>query len=152
MEDFIELGTEDVDTVTEGSDPLVADISCNFHWVRPAVQEILDANLQLTYTTGDIHAACEQGVADLWTTSEGFVVTTGETDLFTGERTMLIWLAWAKERGTNLVDKHQDFFIAQAKVGGFVKLETRSAVPELREYFLEQGWQIDTIVYTRDVQ
>jgi len=151
MVDLAEHLRPGVDTVTEGSDPVIADISCNFHWVRPAVQEILDANPQLTYATGDIHAACEQGVADLWTTSEGFVVTTGETDLFTGERTMLIWLAWAKERGTNLVDKHQDFFIAQAKGGGFVKLETRSAVPELREYFLEQGWQIDTIVYTRDV-
>jgi len=151
MVDLAEHLRPGVDTVTEGSDPVIADISCNFHWVRPAVQEILDANLQLTYTTGDIHAACEQGAADLWTTSEGFVVTTGETDLFTGERTMLIWLAWAKERGTNLVDKHQDFFIAQAKTGGFMKLETRSAVPELREYFLKQGWQIDTIVYTRDV-
>ena len=126
-------------------------IEDNIHWVAPAVEEILEANPQLTFTVADIYLACAQEQATLWTTDEGMVVTTGETDIFTGKRTMLIWLAWAEKRGTNLVSVHQDFFIEQAKLGGFSKLEVRSAVPELKDYILSQGWQLDTIVYTRDV-
>jgi hypothetical protein len=132
-------------------DPTVADVACNFHWLGPAIQEILDAHPQMTFTPGDVYAACEQGSATLWTADGGFVVTTGETDAFTGDRTLLIWLAWASERGTNLVTQHQDFFIEHARKGGYNKLEVRSAVPELKDYIISQGWQIDTIVYTRDV-
>jgi|TARA_B110000259_G_scaffold119371_1_gene135732 hypothetical protein len=133
------------------SSPKVTDIACNAHWVGPAIHEILDANPMLTFTPGDVYAACVQGAATLWTTPEGFVVTTGETDVFTGDRTMLIWLAWAYKRGTSLVAEHQEFFVDQAREGGFNKLEVRSAVPELKDYILSQGWKIDTIVYTRDV-
>jgi len=134
-----------------GVNPVISDIEENIHWVAPAIEEILEANPQLTYTAADVYLACKQDQATLWTTKDGMVVTTGETDLFTNERTMLVWIAWAWERGNNLVTKHQDFFIEQAKIGGFKKLEVRSAVPELKDYVLSQGWQLDTIVYTRDV-
>ena len=144
-------GLDEIDTVGADSNPVETDITCNAHWVLPAIQEILDANPMLTFTAGDVYAACEAGAATLWTTADGFVVTTGETDAFTGQRTMLLWLAWAKKRGMNLVAQHQDFFVARAREQGYINIETRSAVPELREYFLEQGWKIDTIVYTRDV-
>ena len=145
-------GAQDVtDMAGVVSDPIATDITCNAQWVLPAIQEILDANPMLTFTSGDVYAACESGAATLWTTEHGFVVTTGETDTFTGERTMLIWLAWAYKRGMNLVARHQDFFVALAREQGYVNIETRSAVPELQEYFLEQGWKIDTIVYTREV-
>jgi hypothetical protein len=30
-------------------------------------------------------------------------------------------------------------------------MEVRSAVPELKDYILSQGWELDTIVYTREV-
>jgi len=152
MAEQVELGEQGAEGMaTAVSSPKVADIACNAHWVSPAIHEILDANPMLTFTPGDVYAACKQGAAQLWITPEGFVVTTGETDLFTGDRTMLIWLAWAYKRGTSLVAQHQDFFIDQARESGFNKLEVRSAVPELKDYILSQGWKIDTIVYTRDV-
>lgn len=148
----LELGGLGVtDTVGADSNPVETDITCNAHWVLPAIQEILDANPMLTFSSGDVYAACEAGAATLWTTADGFVVTTGETDTFTGQRTLLLWLAWAKKRGMNLVAQHQDFFVALARDQGYINIETRSAVPELREYLLAQGWKIDTIVYTRDV-
>ena len=145
-------GAQDVtDMAWAVSDPIATDITCNAQWVLPAIQEILDANLMLTFTPGDVYAACESGAATLWTTEHGFVVTTGETDTFTGERTMWIWLAWAYKQGMNLVAKHQEFFAGQARQQGFVKMEVRSAVPELKDYILSQGWELDTIVYTREV-
>jgi len=105
----------------------------------------------LTFTAADVYLACKQGAAKLWITKDGMVVTTGETDVFTGRRTMLIWIAWARKRGMNLVAAHQEFFREQARDLGFVKMEVRSAIPELKDYILSQGWELDTIVYTRDV-
>ena len=144
-------GEQGDDGMVTADNPVESLIEDNIHWVAPAVEEILADNPQLTYTAADVYLACAQGQATLWTTDEGMVVTTGETDIFTGKRTMLVWLAWSKKRGTNIAAKHQDFFIEQAKQGGFVKLEIRSAVPELKDYILSQGWQLDTIVYTKDV-
>jgi len=145
------VGRQDAIDMERVADPVIGDIDKNINWVAPAVQEVLDANPMLTFTTADIYLACKQGMATLWITEDGMVVTTGETDIFTGHRTMLIWVAWAWKRGMNLVDKHQEFFSQQAKEFGFKKLETRSAVPELKEYLLAQGWELNTIVYTRDV-
>ena len=76
-------GLDEIDTVGADSNPVETDITCNAHWVLPAIQEILDANPMLTFTAGDVYAACEVGAATLWTTVDGFVVTTGETDAFT---------------------------------------------------------------------
>jgi hypothetical protein len=143
-----ELGAVDM---VKADNPVETPIEDNLDWVVPAIDEILSETPQLTFTAADVFLACAQNQATLWTTDEGLVVTTGETDIFTGKRTMLIWLAWAKERGNNLVAEHQEFFREQAKLGGFSKLEVRSAVPELKDYILSQGWQLDTIVYTRDV-
>lgn len=151
MAESQERGRLDAGMEWEGEDPVVSCMSSTFQWVLPAVSEILRENPQLTFTAGDVYAACESGAATLWTTKDGLVVTTGETDTFTGDRTLLVWLAWAWERGTSLVVKHQDFFIKHAKEGGYKNLEVRSAVPELKDYILSQGWRVDTIVYTRAV-
>lgn len=144
------LGRQDVDTVVVDK-PRKTDISKNLTWVHPAIDEILDANPQLTFDAADVYAACMNGSATFWTTDDGFVVTTSEIDTFNNERTFLIWLAWAKVRGNNLVVKHQDFFIDHARDRGFKKIEVRSAVPELSSYVLAYGWQVDTVVYTRDL-
>lgn len=138
-------------TVESADNPVEADIDEHISWVAPAITEILDDNPMLTYTVADVYLACKQGAAKLWVTKDGMVVTTGETDIFTGRRTMLIWVAWARKRGMNLVAVHQEFFRQQARDLGFVKMEVRSAVPELKDYILSQGWKLDTIVYTRDV-
>jgi len=143
-------GRQDVDTVAEDK-PTVADISKNLSWVVPGIDEILEDTPQLTFEAADVYAACMNGSATLWTTADGFVVTTGEIDAFTGDRTYLIWLAWAKVRGNNLVVKHQDFFISHAKEEGYKYIEVRSAVPELASYVISNGWEVDTVVYTREL-
>lgn len=138
-------------TATGGSlgRPVLADIQNEWEWVGPGVEEIIANDPNLTFTAYDVYDACEAKQAVLWVTDEGFVISTGETDPYTGERTMLLWLAWAKERGHNLVAKYQDFFVTAAKGAGFVKLETRSSVRALQDYLPSLGWDVDTVVYTR---
>ena len=146
----MELQKQEGSTGTD-SNPVLSDFSVNTHWVVPGIEEILKENPQLTFTPGDVYTSCVYGDSDLWTTDEGFVVTTRLVDTFSEDTTLLIWLAWAKTRGNNLVVKHQDFFLNRAKKAGYKKLEVRSAVPGLAPYILKNGWDVDTVVYTRDV-
>ncbi len=87
------------ETVTQGGDPYLADIRKEWDWVSKGVREILEGTPQLTFRQEDVYAACVNGQAMLWITTEGFVVTTVEVDQFTEDRTLLVWLAWARDRG-----------------------------------------------------
>lgn len=146
-----ELTQKETDT-DEVTKPVLTDIRTVWRKVRRGIRSILLEHSQLTFIPEDVYAACVSGQALLWTTSEGFVITTSEIDTFTNERTFLLWLAYAYDGiGGKLVVKHQKFFDDTAREAGYAKIETRSPVLGLREYLLFQGWKIDTIVYTRNL-
>ncbi len=139
------------DMEEKGGDPVYSSIRSHWDWVKVGITEILEQNPQLTFRLEDVYAACVAGNAHLWIADEGFVVTTSETDEFTEEKTFLIWLAWAKELGNNCVLKYYPFFSKAAKEAGFKKIEVRTAVNAMEKYLLKEGWQKDTVVYTRDL-
>ena len=131
------------------ADPVVSDVRQEWDWVKYGVEEILKEDRNLTFRPEDVYAAVLAEQAILWTTDQGFVVTTSELDTFNGEKTFLVWLAWARERGHNLAIVHRVFFEEAAKGAGFDKIEVRSAIPEVRDYLINTGWEIDTVVFTR---
>ena len=149
MAEFIRGQAHDVIDMAQVSDPVLSDVRLEWEWVGYGIEQILKEDRNLTFRPEDIYAACVAHEAVLWTTDEGFVVSTGETDPFNGERTFLVWLAWARERGNNLAVKHRAFFEEAARGAGFTKIEVRSAVPEVRDYLIGTGWEIDTVVFTR---
>lgn len=124
-----------------------------WRWVSLGIEEILIEQPQLTFTAGQIREALVDIGAGvyLWVTEEGFVITTGETDMYTGDRTFLVWLAWAKKRGTNLVVKHEAFFRDAAKGAGFKHIEVRTPIAALEPYLVGQGWLKDTVIYTKEL-
>ena len=130
-------------------EPFVSDARREWDWVKPGVEEILRNSKTLTYRAEDVYAACVNGQAVLWVTSEGFVVSTTEVDHFTGKKTMFLWLAWAKEKGNSLVSKYQSFFERVAREAGYSYLETRSPFLGLMSHLETNGWTVDTVVYTR---
>lgn len=133
------------------AEPFVADVRREWDWVRPGIEEILGNSKSLTYRAEDVYAACINQQAVLWVTSEGFVVSTTEVDTFTGKKAMFLWLAWAKERGNSLVSKYQLFFERVAREAGYSYLETRSPFLGLMPHLTENGWSVDTVVYTREL-
>jgi uncharacterized protein YmfQ (DUF2313 family) len=130
-------------------EPIVSDIRREWDWVKPGVEEILRNAKTLTYRAEDVYAACVNGQAVLWVTSEGFVISTTEVDNFTGKKTMFLWLAWAKEKGNSLVSRYQSFFERVAREAGYSYLETRSPFLGLMSHLETNGWTVDTVVYTR---
>ena len=133
------------------ADPVFADIRREWHWVKPGIEGILAEDRFLSFRPEDVYAACINEQAHLWITDEGFVVTTGETDPFNGERALLVWLAAAVYRGQGLVNVHEEFFMRIAKEAGYSKLTVRSSIPKMSNYLTEMGWDIETIVYSKDL-
>ena len=131
-------------------DPQLADIRDHWHWVRDGIQEILEDQKQLTFIPEDVYAACVNGEAQLWVASEGFVITTGLKDEYARTSTLLIWIAWAEERGKDGVLKYMTFFSEEASKAGYIELEVRTPKP-FTQRWLDAGWELNHSVYTRRV-
>jgi|VirMetMinimDraft_7_1064189.scaffolds.fasta_scaffold122708_2 hypothetical protein len=144
-------GEQGADNTAAEANPVFSDIRTEGYWVIPAVQEILDEQPQLSFTTNDICIACKEGSAALWVAKEGFVISTGETDTFTGDRTFLVWVAWARDRRQSCVIKYYEFFADVARESGFKHIEVRTPIRKLEPYLIAEGWDIDTVVYTREL-
>ena len=144
-------GAQDVDTMAAAANPARANIREEWAWVKQGIEEILAEQPQLTFIPEDVYAACLNQEAHIWVAPEGFVITTGERDEFTGARTFLVWLAWAKVRGQNCVIQYYDFFAAVAKENGFSNIEVRTPITAIEPYLISQGWKKDTVVYTREL-
>ena len=131
-------------------EPQLADIRDHWHWVRDGIQEILEDQKQLTFIPEDVYAACVNGEAQLWVAPEGFVITTGLKDEYARTSTLLIWIAWAEERGKDCVLKYMTFFSEEASKAGYIELEVRTP-KSFTQRWLDAGWKLDHSVYTRRV-
>ena len=131
-------------------EPQLADIRDHWHWVRDGIQEILEDQKQLTFIPEDVYAACVNGEAQLWVAPEGFVITTGLKDEYARTSTLLIWIAWAEERGKDCVLKYMTFFSEEASKAGYIEVEVRTPKP-FPQRRLDAGWKLDHSVYTRRV-
>jgi len=148
---YQEHGALGADVTETAVNPQIVSVRDHWEWVKRGVEEILAEQPQLTFRPEDVYAACLSEQAHLWVVPEGFVITTGERDQFTGSRTFLFWLVWAKERGQNFRDKYYPFFEHVARENGFQKIETRTPVSALEEYLVAEGWTKDTVIYTREL-
>lgn len=134
-------------------DPVIADIREHWGWVRPGLEEILNEDPFIDVIPEDVFTACKTESAHLWVTDDGFVVTTGLTDPYSGKRTLLIWFAWAKKKGMNIAAQCVGFFEQVAYDAGFSFIEVRTRHEQLGEYIEQSvGWEKETVIYRRDMQ
>lgn len=133
--------------------PVFADIRENWSWVRPGLEEIIEEDPFLDVLPEDVYTACKTENAHLWVTDAGFVVTTGLTDPYTNKRTLLIWFAWAKQKGRNIAAECVGFFEQAAYDAGFSFLEVRTRYEQLGSYIESSvGWKRETVIYRRDIR
>ena len=132
--------------------PEVADIRANWDQVRPGIQNILDENPKLTYVPEDVYSECVNSRATLFMSPLGFLVLTTEVDPFTHEKTLVVWLAYVYEKGKHNWLTHIEWFEQLAKALDCRFIEAQSAVNEFEEYFINNGWELDTRIYIREVK
>jgi hypothetical protein len=129
--------------------PVIEDIRGHWHWIKPEIENILERSPQFTYLPEDVYAACKSGVAQCFVHAGGFVITQIDIDRFTGDKSLVLWLAGAKQRGNDYSGIFSDFFKQVAQSNGCVKVQTSTAVPEVGEHLQGIGWKLDQIIYTQ---
>ncbi len=144
--------TQKTDTEEKASDLVLSDIRSHWHWVRPALEEIIDETLFVDLIPEDVYAACKAEDAHFWLSDDGFAVTTVTTEAYTGVRSLLLWFSYARHRGGAVGTKHCAFFGQVAREIGAKYLETKTSSVELAEYLQEKvGWQLELITLKKDV-
>lgn len=132
--------------------PEVADIRVEWERVKPGIEKILADSPHLTFLPEDVYSECVNARATLLTSPAGFLVLTTETDTFTKDRTLLIWLAYMYIKGTNSWIEHVEWFEDVARTLECKFIEMRSTLPKMEAYALRNGWSLDARVFTREVK
>ena len=135
------------------TDPRLANIREEWDWVKLGIEEILHLDPNLTYRPEDVYASCVSGESQLWVHPNFFNVATIEVDPYTGAKTFLLWLSWAKERGGANAVTFASFYEAVAKQYGCQRIETKSCQMPAVEYAVEKvGWEITEITFGKDLR
>ena len=134
------------------SEPAHLDVREVWDAVRPGLEEILQQNPQLTFRPEDVYAELLEKRSLLFMSKAGWMVLSVEIDQFTGDRTLLIWLAYTFKVGGHQWSDHQEWLNLIAAGEGCRFIEARSAVPELVPYAMKHGWTLETNVYRREVE
>ena len=133
--------------------PVVADIRREWDWVKLGIEEIIAEQPQLTYRPEDVYAACVNGEATLFVrkgvSGNDFAVTQMEFDKYSGDKIMTMWLAHIEQRGRKQAIELMEFFDQVGRDCGCSYIEGRTPLEPLGEYYLKNGWALDTKVYTR---
>lgn len=133
--------------------PQLSNIRQEWDWVKPAIEEILHLDPNLTFRPEDVYHSVLSGESHLWTHPDFLVVTTFETDEFTGGGTFLIWLSWSRTRGLGNAAKHFTFFEGVAKQNGCREIQVRTPHERVGEYIEQDlGWKCRDRVFGKDLQ
>jgi hypothetical protein len=132
--------------------PEAADIRLEWDNVKPGIEKILVDSPHLTFLPEDVYSECVNGRATLLVSPAGFLVLTTEVDAFTGDSTLLIWLAYMYVRSTNSWLDHVEWFEGVARTLGCKFIEMRSTLPKMEAYARRNGWKLDARVFTREVK
>jgi len=137
----------------EATNPVIANIRAEWDWVRPGIEEVLHLDVNADYRPEDVYASCVMGESHLWVHPEGFVVTTSEINKYTGERSLLIWIAHAKQRGGSVATDYTAFFEDVARNTGHSHIQTITPHEPLADYLIATaGWQKQHIILGKDLR
>jgi|APCry1669192062_1035393.scaffolds.fasta_scaffold00042_6 hypothetical protein len=67
-----------------------------------------------TWRFEDVYADCVHKVAHLWLADEGFVIFRPEVDDYSGQKILLVWMAWGQS-DDDLIDKYLPQIVDIAK-------------------------------------
>jgi hypothetical protein len=138
---------------TELVNPQIANIRQEWDWVKPGLEEILHLDPNLTWRPEDVYASVISGESHLWVHPNFFTVTTVETDMFNGDKTFMIWIMKAKERGGANSVTYTKFYEDVAKQLGCQHIAGKSIQMPAIDYAGERvGWEITEITFGKDLR
>ena len=132
-------------------EPVLTDIRSTWNIVKPGLESILADNPSLTFIPEDVYSECVNERAFLFTSPVGFLVITTETDRYTKDKTLYMWIAYTYKKGGHEWLAHEEWIEGVARQLECKFIEAQSNVPELEPYAVKRGWSLDTRIYRRTV-
>ena len=133
--------------------PVVSNIRREWDWVKAGLEEILHLDPNLTWRPEDIYASVISGESHLWVHPDFYNISTVETDEFTGEKTFLLWISYARQRGGANAVTYAKFYEDVARQLGCQHISTKSVQMPAVEYAVEKvGWGITEITFGKDLR
>lgn len=133
--------------------PQIANIRAEWDWVKEGLEEILHLDPNLTWRPEDIYASVLSGESHLWVHPDFFNISTVEIDEFTGERTFLLWISWARKRGSANAVTYAKFYEDVARQVNCQHISTKSVQMRAVDYAIKQvGWEITEITFGKDLR
>ena len=130
--------------------PVVGNLREEWHWVKKGIEEIIRLDPYVTYIPEDVYHSIKSGESTLWVHPDIFTVTSITTDVFNEERTLTIWLAWAKKRGTKNAAYHMPFYEEVARRANCATVEVRSIQTPVVDFFTRDlGYEISDITLSK---
>lgn len=138
-------------SVDDFVEPQLTDIRKCWDYVKEGINSILEADSNISFRPEDIYSECVNERAFLFTSPTGFLVLTTLVDALTGDKSLLILLAYVHETGKHNWPKHVQWFEDVARGADCRFIEARCSVPEMEDYAIKQGFILNTRVYTKEV-
>ncbi len=100
--------------------------------MRPCLEEMRRDWPELgTWLVEDVYTSIANSESVVYMTEEGFAVCRTNTDQYSGETDLFIWIAYSFEPGGNMIEKYLPSFIEVAKDLGYRAVATQSNHPAL---------------------
>ena len=133
--------------------PVAADIRREWHWVRPAIEELLNDNPDVDAIPEDVYAACKAGIASLWVIPTGMFITRFEYGDLNNEKTLDLWFAWTKEKGGRAAPDVHRFLEPYARAHGCAAIEFGTRYQPLINYLCDDlGYRVSTQILRKDLE
>lgn len=123
----------------------------HWDWVRPALASLIESTNE-EIIPEDVFASCERGESIFIVSDEGFVVACEQQCQYTGNKTLLIWFAYAKELGHDCVGAYMPFFLELAKELGCKYILTKTSFEPVCDHLERHGWKRGLVEYTVEVR
>lgn len=90
-------------------DPVKTDIRQAWHWVGPLLTKLIEADPDIEALPEDVYADCKNGLATLWTTDGGFIITQKNRDRLSGRAKLNVWFAGSVSEGQGNLMRYMPF-------------------------------------------
>jgi hypothetical protein len=133
--------------------PRVANIREEWDWVKLGLEEIQQLDPNVSWRPEDIYASVLSGESLLWVHPDFFNISIVETDEFTGHKTFMLWISWAKRRGGANAVTYAKFYEDVARHLNCQRISTKSVQMPAVEYAVDKvGWEITEITFGKDLR
>ena len=141
-----------MEEVANSLEPRFADVRAEWHWVGPAIAELLEDNPDVQAIPEDIYADCKSGKAHLWVSPHYVVITEFEITEYSGERNLCISYAWARDRGMKMGLTVMDYIEQFAKANQCAGITFGTRHQPLIDYLCnELGFRVSTQILRREI-